>query len=476
MKQKKIKNKKTKNKTIKNKSINKINLILITLILFSFLTPFAFAAPNDIVISEVYPNPISSETGGEAIILFNPTENKINLSQYVIKTESSNTDVIFPDNKTIESYHYFLITDSGWGEAKDDPTWPNADLQDAFTLSNSNAGVALVKQDQIIDAVGWGSSENIDEGLFENTPVKNPNEGKSITRSNLFTDSNNNSADFELTNPTPKNSEYSELPPENPDEEEGEDIDIDVNIDNIAPTINKITILTDDDELADDIQIAPNPGSEKEIEIQTTITDLNGIDEITQIIASIDSINSTTNFTLIQEINETTALFNGTISIPFYITPGETNLKITANDSELDSELTTKFTVLSVTALSVDSNSIKFLDPIPNAFTNLLGDLNSQTNNPTIKNIGNTNLNIGIYGMDLTSSTNTLDVNNIEYSFTDEINEQNSISLSNDLVINNLNLIYGKLSVAPLSFRLFIPASTKSGNYSGSATLVALSD
>ena len=171
MKQKKIKNKKTKNKTIKNKSINKINLILITLILFSFLTPFAFAAPNDIVISEVYPNPISSETGGEAIILFNPTENKINLSQYVIKTESSNTDVIFPDNKTIESYHYFLITDSGWGEAKDDPTWPNADLQDAFTLSNSNAGVALVKQDQIIDAVGWGSSENIDEGLFENTAV-----------------------------------------------------------------------------------------------------------------------------------------------------------------------------------------------------------------------------------------------------------------------------------------------------------------
>src|SRR3989338_855401 len=51
---------------------------------------------NAIVIHQVLYDPITSETGGEAIELFNNQNKSIDISRWIIKTKSSETDATIP--------------------------------------------------------------------------------------------------------------------------------------------------------------------------------------------------------------------------------------------------------------------------------------------------------------------------------------------------------------------------------------------
>ena len=70
-------------------------LLLITTILFM---QFAQAS---IQISEVYYDPVTTESGGEAIELYNSGSETVDISGWVIKTESSARDAVLPDGSTI---------------------------------------------------------------------------------------------------------------------------------------------------------------------------------------------------------------------------------------------------------------------------------------------------------------------------------------------------------------------------------------
>ena len=176
-----------------------------------FSTSCLVFATSHVVISEVLYDPTTTETGGEFIELYNPTPFPVNLSGWVIATKTSKKDAILPNTAYIKPYGFYLVADKGWGSTKKEE-WPNADYEEAITLSATNSGVALIRDDTVIDAVGWGSPKIIDNMLFEGTPANYVSEGFSLERKPAFTsefsgngiDTDNNTNCLLYTSPSPR--------------------------------------------------------------------------------------------------------------------------------------------------------------------------------------------------------------------------------------------------------------------------------
>ena len=143
-----------------------------------------------VLISQVYYDPLQ-EAGSEAIELYNPSNKSINVTGYVIKTSSSDKDAVLKG--TVPSYGFFLAADSGWSEKRDNLSWAKADYEESITLGNKDSGIAILNNNTVIDAVGWGSSD-----IRTGAPAINIKEGKSLLRVSY---TNNNSRDFIESSP-----------------------------------------------------------------------------------------------------------------------------------------------------------------------------------------------------------------------------------------------------------------------------------
>ncbi len=161
------------------KNMNNIFAASISIILLSL--NFADA----VLISQVYYDPLQ-EAGSEAIELYNPDNRSTNITGYIIKTTSSDKDAVLKG--VIPPYGYFLAADSGWSEKRDNLSWAKADYEESITLGNKDSGVALLKNNTTLDAVGWGNSD-----IKTGTSSVNVKEGKSLIRVSY---TNNNSKDF----------------------------------------------------------------------------------------------------------------------------------------------------------------------------------------------------------------------------------------------------------------------------------------
>ncbi|MBT7903055.1 lamin tail domain-containing protein [Candidatus Woesearchaeota archaeon] len=493
----------------------------VTLILFFFiassLTPIAFAALDYIVISEVYYNPISSETGGEAIELFNPTNEVVNLSGYVIKTESSNEDLVF-DNSDVDLLllpnQFLLLTDLGWDENKDNISWSTSNYEESFTLSNSDAGVALVLDGIIIDSVGWGLETEIGEGLFEGNSSIGVSEGFSLQRTSLFNDSNNNSADFfgsypnllnssfffnqsnstNLTEPIiPSNSSNSSL------YNSSVEIEIELEILNSEPILSNL-ILFDYEELIENAEILLNPGGEKVIGLNLTVTDLNGFLDVDSCFVENEKLNIYSELIFLEELNSSSFVAGGEFNLDYYLSEGTYNLSIFCEDNYSVNYVNYSIEILSLSALSLDVNYLLFEQAILGTYVEILGDSNFETNNPTIQNIGNTNLSVGLIGTNLTINSGSesdggsdggSDIDSDldgDGSIITEISSKNlEFVLGNDFnlgidgtldsfVVSSKILECGLNQFIPLSFRLFVPSQAMSGTYQGTALVVGVSE
>ncbi len=148
------------------------------------------AVSASVVFQQVYYDPLTSESGGEAIELFNRGSEAVDLSGWAIATASSARDVIFPDGTILAPMKPLLIADEGWNEKKDNASWRNADLIQTMTLGNGASWVALKDQsNQTIDVVGWGE----DAELFIGSPTLETAAGESLMRVSA---ANDNSRDF----------------------------------------------------------------------------------------------------------------------------------------------------------------------------------------------------------------------------------------------------------------------------------------
>jgi len=441
-------------------------LIFLQLLLFLVVIK-TVAATDNVMITQVLYDPIT-ESGGEAVELYNPTSASIDVSGWLLATETSPTDVTFPDNTMVSSGGYYLVADAGWSSSKDDSLWREADYEEIMTLTNIDAGVALSDGSNIIDAVGWGDALNIGSGLFEGTPSSGSIEGESLVRiksGGSYVDSNDNLNDFLAAAPDFHNSSF------------GDDLFSDSEITIVAivggsfPVINSFDILTDDDTSTAGNQVNPVPKQNKTVEVESVISHDNGNGYINNVMIAIGSRNI--NMTKELELNSTVSMYKANFSMSYYESAGNYTAVLTVTDnSGFSDNASASFDYMSLIAMEIDTNSLQFA-AMPGMSSEIIGDMDESTaTNTTIKNIGNLVFDVELSGTNLSSSSNIIDVGNIQYTFNGDYN--NSLAGTLSYLPQTKQLGIETVSKQPLSFKLSIPTATVPGNYTGTITLIAV--
>lgn len=395
---------------------------------------FAATASADVVISQVLYDPVS-ESAGEAVELYNNGGSSVDVSGWALKTGASEQDAVIPANTLLQPEQAYLITDVGWNTTKE-AGWRGADLETAINLYNSNSGVALMDSDfGTMDAVGWGNVNT--SGLYEGSPAMPVSEGNVLKRVQA---SNNNSADFIEAAP-----DFSEKMSIN-------QITLEVNI--VQP--NLVISITPDESLLAGIQIMPMPGADKRMYIQANTTDRN-----------LTLFATFLNLTKQMALNE--AGYGAYFDIPFYTKAGNYNATLTLNNFEQKQQIE----ILGITALDIDSDRIIFEDATPGKEVYVYGDKSMETKNKaTIQNIGNTVLDVNIFGTDLMSGMEKIEVRNVMFSF----NNLFDYGLSDLLGYANLFLDLGlePAATSELGFKLSVPLNATGGKYTGKVSVVGV--
>ena len=336
-------------------------------------------------IYQVYYDPVSTESGGEAIELYNSDPYDIDVSGWIIATESSQKDAILPANTSISANSYFLIADDGWDEKKDDPNWRSADFTTAITMNNDDSGIALRNSSgALLDALGWGSASGINEGLFSGSPAGDIEQGRVLLRIDSTDD---NSNDFIDAAPSFF----------------GDNI-IQVEI-NVSESVQNPTAFILEGE-----KIKPTAGSNKSIHVRSR----------TQSVATF--LNSTK---VMQEIDNTT--YEAVFSIPFSLYAGNYSIFFSDN-TELN------FEYLALASFDVVSDKISF-NVIP-------GTSSVSSKKAVIKNTGNVDLSLLL---DIASEDPLISPDNFKYGL--DNNEFAEFSESFELPAGAFSDIYFRITI-----------------------------
>jgi hypothetical protein len=151
----------------------------------------------------------TSRPSEEYVELYNPCATSKNLKNWSIRyrSASNNTKASYPDTqlvqdiaKTIPAMGYLLFGGSQYSGSKDGSLING--------MADDGGGVAIVDPNEvIIDSVAYGSAvatHNFLEGSAAPLPPQSPQPGKVIARSPNGSDTDDNSADFKVQDPTPK--------------------------------------------------------------------------------------------------------------------------------------------------------------------------------------------------------------------------------------------------------------------------------
>lgn len=160
--------------------------------------------PKKLLISEVQ---ISGETSKDEFIeLYNPNNESVDLTDWVIKRKSSSgieyslVSASRLEGKTIPAQGYFLLAHEDYtGTVTSDVVWAKSN-----SVASNNSVLLYAFDGSVIDKVGIGVASDFETSPYPN----NPDNNQSISR-DAEIDTDNNAADFILSKPTPKNSDTS---------------------------------------------------------------------------------------------------------------------------------------------------------------------------------------------------------------------------------------------------------------------------
>ena len=433
------------------------------------------AIADTLQISQVYYDSIGTESGGEAIELYNPNNFAVNLSGYSIRTESADKDITFGNNHIIPKKGYFLVADIGWSTLKDNNSWVNADYEETMNKYNTDSGIALVdRASSIVDAVGWGDKSLINDGLYETEPSLGVKTGYTLLRNK---DTNNNKNDFIESLPQFRNNFFitnssNSLNNQNSlNLSNGNNVSITLFINNTAPFIDEIS-LTDDNEVTAGIQILPIAGKNKTVIISVIARDNNGVNDLTTVKAliiadTVQEIELVKNET----IDSTKALFTAVFELPYFLESDIYSVAVTVYDAKnVQVQATADFEYLQLAAIAFDNTAYTMFEAENNT-ASLLGDAELATlDKPTLQNIGNTKLSFALAAKGLFNGNSYLSAENMSYSF-GSTNQKNIIG-NNTVFDDHVTLD----KTQNLAFNLFLtlPSIISSGIYTGDVTLYAV--
>lgn len=240
-----------------------------------------------VYINQVLYNPIE-ESGSEAIELYNPEDEEINISGGYIKTESYEKDAVLPEGTILKPGEYYLIADKGWSEKRDKKEWRIADYEESITIKNENSGISLYNvQNELIDAVCWGG-DKANQSFCKGEPAQEATQGNTLLR---IKSTGNNKEDFK-------------------EAEAFFPIKQSTRIILLQELIN-LKFILDNREIQQNEKILPLPGKNRILEIKSNQT--------------INAEFLEENYTIEKE---------GEIEIPYYLSPGNYSIKIKDNQTE----------------------------------------------------------------------------------------------------------------------------------------------
>ncbi len=141
-------------------------------------------APH-LVISEIQTGGVTPED--EFVELYNPTDQAINLTGYVLKKKTSSgteNNILSNIQGAIKPYGYFLITPrANCGESETETCYKgNIKGDDEYTTNNflakDNTVLLYDNNGKIIDKAGWGEAKDFETSAF----AANPSAGQSLER------------------------------------------------------------------------------------------------------------------------------------------------------------------------------------------------------------------------------------------------------------------------------------------------------
>ncbi len=177
---------------------------------------------SKIIITEIQIEGVDSQTE-EFVELYNPGESEVDLTGWYVqkKTQSASSFSTFASSTLssdakIPAKGYFLI-------ARENSSFVSqSNITTSYSLAENNTLALKNPNGEIADKVGWGEAQD-----FEGSPAMNPSAGFSLGRiyGSAYTDTDDNSQDFELQIPTPKeiNQKYVSIEPLQDEEQEDED-------------------------------------------------------------------------------------------------------------------------------------------------------------------------------------------------------------------------------------------------------------
>ncbi len=244
-----------------------------------------------------------------------------------------------------------------------------------------------------------------------------------------------------------------------------------------APTVDSITITPDDDGVTSGVQIDPYPGGAKTVTVSAVVSDPDGFGDISSVnitdIAPDPAHGDPSPVTLVYQSGSgsgNTATYAGTFGMQFYDAPTEYIVTVVVEDAGgLSGTDSSTFNYTSCTAMSLDSGTIAFGSIDPGENNTVAGDKDmNTTGSPTVRNIGNLEIDVNITGSDMTSGGDTITKDRMDARV-------DTLGYSDLSVARcfNANMTAGVSSLEKVDFRLNVPYGTPVGSYNGSVTLTA---
>ncbi len=399
---------------------------------------------GEIVLTEVMYSPTqASDTDLEWVEIYNNGNEIVNLSLWKIDNNNFDDFVILPKEFVVIARE--LIDGSDVDNDSFESTYGNND----GIWNNLDGSYRVFDGDfSLTDVDKINLSDNIYSEVLEyNTSFGGNSNGKSIEKNNvnlgnLF----DNWKESKITGGTPG---YG-----NALREGSNEVSVVVEVKSSLPLINLINITDDSND--NGIQIRPSINN-KSVYIRILV---NSSGEIKKVAAESNG----NEFLLTKEfdVDNFSSIYIGYIIMNYFDSPGmyKINLSV-SNIYNISNSLLLDFEYLTLLAISLDKNSVNFG----------LVEPGKETNSESVKviNYGNVNIDLEIYGTDLESGANNINVSSINFGFDNLWTKLFYRPYNFDFNLNN-----GFNMNKQLSLKLDLPTNVFPSVYSGNINIIGV--
>ena len=380
-----------------------------------------------ITIHEILYDP-TSESGGEAVLLYNQDNVSRDISGWTIATEASSSDATLPPGSLILAKGTYLIADAGWENTKN-LSWPSADHEEPISMYNTNSGIALKDENGVIvDAVGWGLAD-----FYEGIPHAGTPEGMSLLRTQ---DTDDNSADFIVAEPAFVVANGEEVP-----------FILDINATGVL-VITNISLSS--------TSLTPIAG------IGATLDIIVITSESAYVVALVaDKVVD------LQELSPNK--HKATVTLPYHLHPDNYSITVTASNGTDTVSSESSIEYLPLAAIGLDITSLDIRKLAPGRTTLIEGDSDPTTDKPTIMNLGNVPVDIVLSARAPSYGASKFSLSKIKYSLDGSFNSTLSGTFKTRVQTEKVQLAPN--STLPLSFQITVPSTYQEGTYEGSITI-----